>query len=177
MKILTVFVLGFAVMALARAADFEEENTENDQTENNDLVKRYMVCKRGWTRIYGRCYRYVPNYLTWHRAKHNCRHMGGHLASVRNIYEYRAIQKLILRLTHVYKEAWLGGSDLRHESVWRWTNGKHFGFTYWCRGEPNNGLGRQHCLQMNYSGQKCWDDLECYAHRPSVCVKSRHWGG
>ncbi|XP_034533054.1 ladderlectin-like [Notolabrus celidotus] len=67
-------------------------------------------------------------------------------------------------------ETWLGGSDAQHEGVWLWTDSSHFTFTHFCRGEPNNFFN-QHCLQMNYGGGKCWDDVWCDKHRPSVCAK------
>ncbi|KAF3698112.1 Ladderlectin Precursor [Channa argus] len=171
MKILVVCFLGCAVVVLVGAAAAQEEKAQNDQTENNDLVKRYFVCPRGWTRIYGHCHKYVSLARTWGRAERICRSMGGHLASVRSLGEYRAIQKMIKRATHEYKTVWLGASNSKYPNVWRWSSGDSFTFSYWCRGEPNNLHGRQHCLQMNHSAGKCWDDVECHAHRPFVCTK------
>ncbi|XP_067380315.1 ladderlectin-like [Channa argus] len=175
MKILVVCFLGCAVVVLVGAAAAQEEKAQNDQTASNDLIKRYFVCPRGWTMIYGGCYIYVPLARTWGRAERNCRSMGGHLASVRSLKEYRAIEKMIAVTTSYDKTAWLGASNAKHPNVWRWSNGEAFIFSYWCRGEPNHGHGRQHCLQMNYSvvDRKCWDDLQCNAHRPSVCAKNR----
>ncbi|KAK2863304.1 hypothetical protein Q5P01_002837 [Channa striata] len=175
MKILTVCVLGFAVMALVRAAAFEKKRAKNDQTESSDLVKRYLHCSWGWTYIDGACLKYVPKPMTWGRAERNCRSMGAHLASVLNINKYHAIQNMIADATHDYKEAWIGGSDAQHEGVWLWSDGETMQFTNWCPGEPNNALGSQHCIQMNYGDQKCWDDQRCETHLPSVCAQRRRF--
>ncbi|KAK2863301.1 hypothetical protein Q5P01_002834 [Channa striata] len=165
MKIPTVFVLGFAVMALARAA------------QKNDLAKRYWWCSSGWTYIGGACFKYVPTAMTWAIAENNCRSMSSHLASVQSIDEYHSIQKMIADATHEYKQTWIGGSDAQHDGVWLWSDGETMKFTKWCKGEPNNRQGSQHCLQMNHGDQKCWDDSECNVHLPSVCVqRGSFWG-
>ncbi|XP_067380525.1 type-2 ice-structuring protein-like [Channa argus] len=161
MKILTLSALLCAMMALTRAA------------ENSDLVGRYLYCHHGWTEINGACFHYVPKPMTWAKAEKHCQSMGGHLASVQSIYEYHEMQKLTV--PHGYKLTWIGGSDAQEENVWFWTNGDKFAFTNWCKGEPNNLNKSQHCLQMNHSAEKCWDDVGCVAHRPSICA-NRGWG-
>uniref|UniRef100_A0A3Q3LEY3 C-type lectin domain-containing protein n=1 Tax=Mastacembelus armatus TaxID=205130 RepID=A0A3Q3LEY3_9TELE len=93
--------------------------------------------------------------------------MGGHLASVRGDIEYGVIQKVI----GDGKAAWIGGFDAQKKGVWFWTDGTPFTYTNWASGEPNNVLGLQHCLQMNYGAQKRWDDQNCITFLPSVCVK------
>ncbi|XP_067381562.1 type-2 ice-structuring protein-like [Channa argus] len=173
MKILTVCVLGWAMMALTKAAAFPGEIAEDDQTENSDLVKRYLFCSSGWTKINGACFRYVPKPMTWANAEKHCQSMGGHLASVQSIDEYHEMYKITT--LHGYKETWIGGSDAQQENVWFWTNGDKFEFTNWCKGEPNNLDKSQHCLQMNHKGKKCWDDVRCNTHRPSICA-NRGWG-
>ncbi|KAF3848161.1 hypothetical protein F7725_021189 [Dissostichus mawsoni] len=55
-------------------------------------------------------------------------------------------------------------------NVWTWSDGTPFHYKDWCDGEPNNP-GRQRCLQMNHSEDKCWDNEYCSTELPSVCVK------
>ncbi|XP_042338591.1 ladderlectin-like, partial [Plectropomus leopardus] len=135
-----------------------------------ELDKRWLLCPSGWTAYSGRCYRYIPRYLTWARAEKNCLRYGGHLASIRNIWEYRKIQQVIFGATHVYRQAWIGGSDAQEERQWFWSDGKPFVYQYWCHGEPNNH-GNQDCLQINHGAHKCWDDRQCYHRLPSVCTR------
>ncbi|XP_005462756.2 ladderlectin [Oreochromis niloticus] len=106
--------------------------------------------------------------MTWARAERNCLSMGANLASVRSSSEYQVVQSLTGR--HGYPETWIGGTDAPQEGIWLWSDGTSFHFSAWCRGEPNN-LGNQHCIQMNFEGSKCWDDLQCDEHLPSVCAK------
>ncbi|XP_067380203.1 ladderlectin-like isoform X2 [Channa argus] len=157
MKILIVCVLGWAMMALSRAA------------ENHDLVKRYLFCHTGWTKINGACFKYVSTPMTWARAEKKCLTMGAHLASVENQHEYHEIQKMTA--PYGYKQTWVGGSDAQENNIWFWTDGVKFIYTKWCRGEPNNFWGSQHCLSINYTGRKCWGDMGCKAPRPFICEK------
>ncbi|XP_017289091.1 ladderlectin-like [Kryptolebias marmoratus] len=132
------------------------------------------VCPRGWTPIFGRCFKYVPTHLTWAQAERNCLSMHGNLASVHSLAEYHRIQWLILRCSHYSRTAWIGGFDAVQEGLWFWADGSFMRFTNWCPGEPNNAyFGRQHCMQMNYSGRRCWDDHVCNVRIPSVCVRKR----
>uniref|UniRef100_A0A7N8XYY6 Type-2 ice-structuring protein-like n=1 Tax=Mastacembelus armatus TaxID=205130 RepID=A0A7N8XYY6_9TELE len=168
MKMLGVFVLCVcAMMDLTPAADLPEAKDENDQTARSHLVKRFMF----WSRYRNRLFHYIPRPLTWAEAERNCQSMGGNLASVHNIWEYHEIQKVIMTASHDYKQTWIGGSNAQQNNVWLWSDGTVFHYSNWCPGEPSNFRRQQHCLQMNYSAQKCWDDLECYGHRPSVCAK------
>ncbi|KAM6952239.1 ladderlectin-like [Lycodopsis pacificus] len=109
--------------------------------------------------------------MTWAKAEKHCVSLGGNLASVHNILEYEGIQKIILDSSQENKSSWIGGSDAEEENQWLWTDGTIFGYTNWCAGEPNNGGGIQYCMQMNYGGAKCWDDVQCSSNKPSVCVK------
>ncbi|XP_063762682.1 type-2 ice-structuring protein-like [Eleginops maclovinus] len=170
MKTLAVFALVCAMMAVVRAAAISEAAAEEHVAVKSHVVKRSVYCGRGWTSINGRCFYYNPRPLSWSRAERNCHSLRGNLASVHNIMEYHAIQKMILATTHQMKQAWIGGSDAHEVTVWYWTDGTPFSYTDWCDGEPNS-RGVQRCLQMNHSEDKCWDNLQCSVKLPSICVK------
>ncbi|XP_022607096.1 ladderlectin-like isoform X1 [Seriola dumerili] len=159
------------MMALTRAAALPGDMPEKTQTAESHLVKRSTSCSAGWSLFSGRCFRYVPKPMTWAKAERNCRSMGANLASVHSTQDYHKIQNLILTTTHQQKETWIGGSDAQEENIWFWSDGSPFHYSNWCHGQPSHFHGRQHCLQMNYEGQKCWDDVECNVHLPSICVK------
>ncbi|XP_044040396.1 type-2 ice-structuring protein-like isoform X3 [Siniperca chuatsi] len=188
MKMLTVSALLCAMMALTTAAGAgDEPGTEGtivqarpaaeagnstDSTAEGHVVKRSTSCPGGWTELNGRCFLYIPRTMTWPQAEKNCLVLGGNLASVHNIQEYRAIQNITARITRDQKEAWIGGSDAEENGSWFWSDGTGFYFSNWCPGEPINDRW-QNCLQINYSGQKCWDDVSCDRQLPSVCVRKR----
>ncbi|XP_067381173.1 type-2 ice-structuring protein-like [Channa argus] len=173
MKNLALCVLGCAVVVLVGAAAVEEEKAQNDQTERSNLDKRTVLTPRGWSQIIGRSFQFVPKPMTWAEAEKNCQSIGGNLASVHNTYEYHEIQRLITTATHEYKATWIGGSDAQQEGTWLWSNGRSLQYTNWCPRQPDNFRGTQHCIQINYGAQKCWDDVDCHIKRPSVCVKRR----
>ncbi|XP_023202798.1 ladderlectin-like isoform X5 [Xiphophorus maculatus] len=72
---------------------------------------------------------------------------------------------------HGAKQAWIGGTNAQEESIWLWSDGSRFDYTHWCSGQNNKDGGNQRCLQINYSGAKCWDDLGSNHNLPSVCAK------
>ncbi|XP_033465981.2 type-2 ice-structuring protein-like [Epinephelus lanceolatus] len=171
MKMLIVSALVCAMMVLTRAAALPEETPQNE-TESR-LVKRLTACPSGWSLLGGRCYHYNPIEMTWASAERNCLSLGGNLASVHNIQQDFDIQKVIFETVHRHRPAWIGGSDAEEDGQWFWSDGTPFRYRHWCSGEPNNQGGNQHCLQMNFSAHKCWDDLQCSNQLPSVCVKER----
>ncbi|XP_049424665.1 type-2 ice-structuring protein-like [Epinephelus fuscoguttatus] len=169
MKMLIVSALVCAMMVLTRAAAPPEE-TPPEETESR-LVKRSTACPPGWSLSGGRCYHYNPRNMTWAGAEKNCQAQGGNLASVHNIRQFFHVQKLIFQATRTYDLAWIGGSDAEENGQWFWSDGTPFRYRHWCHGESNDGVvGGQHCLQMNFSGHKCWDYIPCSNQLPSVCV-------
>ncbi|XP_035985648.1 ladderlectin [Fundulus heteroclitus] len=168
MKLLAVCVLVFSVMAQTRA-DPEPDDGSTDP-EEVDLVQR-SSCPPGWSPINNRCFRYVSKPMTWARAERHCLSMGANLASVHDTNEYHQVQSVIKMATYKSDETWIGGTNAQETSIWLWSDGSRLHYTNWCHGEPNNYKGRQYCLVMNYSGEKCWDDQDCSTRLPSVCAK------
>ncbi|XP_030609440.1 type-2 ice-structuring protein-like [Archocentrus centrarchus] len=169
MNMLTVCALVCTIVALAGSAETKAESNERAKTH---LVKRSSKCDDGWIQFNGRCFYYVAEPMTWDKAEANCVSLGGHLASVHNFMEYCRLERLILSISHEEKETWLGGTDAQKEGHWIWSDGTTFQYTNWCPREPNNKGGHQHCLEINYSDGKCWDDVGCNVKRPSVCAKN-----
>ncbi|KAM9335722.1 type-2 ice-structuring protein-like [Symphorus nematophorus] len=153
MKLLTVSALVGAMMVLTEA------------TAKSQLVKRSIKCSNDWFKINGRWFRFVPRAMTWAQAEKNCQSMGANLASIHSLKEYRQIQSL------TGMETWIGGSDAQEENHWFWSDGTRFNYNNWCTGEPNNSRRKQHCLQMNYSAKKCWDDDVCWKKKTSLCAR------
>uniref|UniRef100_A0A669BN03 Ladderlectin-like n=1 Tax=Oreochromis niloticus TaxID=8128 RepID=A0A669BN03_ORENI len=156
MKLLVVSALLCGLMVLTTAAS------------KSHLVKRSNGCPPGWTRISERCFLFVPTAMSWARAERHCLSMGANLASVHSSSENRMIQSLTAH--HGYPETWIGGTDAPEEGIWLWNDGTSFHYSPWCPGEPNNDRN-QHCIQMNHGDSKCWDDMGCDRHLPSVCAK------
>ncbi|KAF6720761.1 Ladderlectin [Oryzias melastigma] len=157
MGMLAVCVLVCAVMVQIKAA------------ATKGLEKNWGRCGKDWTWINNRCFRYMPAPKSWAQAERSCISMGATLASVHSIEEYHEIQSVTA--TYGYKQTWIGGSDAQEERVWLWTDASAFSYTNWCPGEPNDLGGSQHCLQMNFSHEKCWDDAVCSDLLPYICAR------
>ncbi|XP_014829528.1 PREDICTED: ladderlectin-like [Poecilia mexicana] len=177
MKLLAVFLLVFSMVALTSGDPVPDGGSPGDAAPSDadedqvDLLQRSNSCPSGWTQINSRCFQYVLKPMSWARAERNCLSMGANLGSVQDLNEYRQIQAMIATASYEVKTAWIGGTDAQELNIWLWSDGSRFTYTDWCSGEPSNYEGKQHCIQMNYSVERCWDDLNCADRLPSVCVK------
>ncbi|XP_044197756.1 type-2 ice-structuring protein-like [Thunnus albacares] len=166
MKMLAVSLLVCVMMALTTAVALPEADPEK-----SDKVRISTVCPSGWTGFSGRCFLYVQTPVSWADAERNCLSRGGNLASVQNIDEHHIIQSMILRITHTYPLAWLGGSDAQQEGTWFWSDGSPFSFSYWGPGQPDNRESAD-CLVMNHGDDKKFDDEPCHFTRSFVCARN-----
>ncbi|XP_051256190.1 ladderlectin-like [Dicentrarchus labrax] len=175
MKMLTVCALVCAFMVLTGAAAFPGASAGKGgkgQTGEHAVVKGSVALDNSRQKSNKTYYFYfVPKAMTWADAEKHCQSFGANLASIHNVYDYHVVQHLILRMTHEQKQAWVGGSDAQQEGYWFWSDGTRFVYNNWCSGEPNDANG-QHCLQINFSVKKCWDDVQCHYKLPSVCGKT-----
>ncbi|XP_052093067.1 C-type lectin domain family 17, member A-like isoform X1 [Mytilus californianus] len=108
---------------------------------------------------------------TWDESKEFCKTWGGRLATVSSFSEN---QYMIRRLGDVLS-IWIGGSDLKSEGTWVWTNysqeGKLIQPTFWGPNQPNN-YNEQDCLAFYkfYDGYG-WDDDQCHLQYHFMCEK------
>ncbi|XP_071394461.1 ladderlectin-like [Centroberyx affinis] len=160
MKILTVSLLLCAMMALT--------------TGLVPVVDTASECPNGWTQVKHRCFLYVPKQMTWAQAENHCVLLGGHLASINSDHDVKAAWRMMKRNTKRkwLPVIWLGGSDAKKERVWLWSDGRPFNYRVLSRGNPDNKGKHQHCLVMNYGGQRRRDDLSCSTKLPFLCTRS-----
>ncbi|XP_028420436.1 galactose-specific lectin nattectin-like [Perca flavescens] len=171
MKMLAVSVLVAAMMALTTVLPEAEAAAVGEptiQSGDDHVVKRSTHCENRWSLYRGRCFRYFPGSTSWAVAERSCLAFNANLASVHNRDEEHWIQRLA-----GHNAAWIGGTDAQQEGFWFWADGTPFNYVNWCGGEPNNVRGSQHCLQINWTANKCWDDENCHVGRGFVCVKKR----
>ena len=130
----------------------------------------------GFVAFNGHLYRYVKGLYTFAEAQAGAAALGGHLATVTSGAENAFLAGLIAGQD---LGAWLGGSDVSEEGVWRWTEGPEAGtvfwngladgsapagqYTNWSVGEPNgiwNGIEEDHFHMMANSDK--WNDASGY---------------
>ncbi|XP_065145809.1 galactose-specific lectin nattectin-like [Paramisgurnus dabryanus] len=125
-------------------------------------------CPRGWTRFDGQCYKFFSQSVNWVTAEKNCRSIGAYLASVHDTEQNNFLLSLLVSAN---TRAWIGGHDGEIEGQWLWTDGAQFHFANWCSGEPNNYGGKEHCLEINFRNNRCWNDEPCYTTMSYICAK------
>uniref|UniRef100_A0A3P8XPD1 C-type lectin domain-containing protein n=1 Tax=Esox lucius TaxID=8010 RepID=A0A3P8XPD1_ESOLU len=128
-------------------------------------------CPLGWNTYGSRCFKYVKAKRSWADSALNCMALGGSLASVHSLLEYKFIQALILETTGKLPSTWLGGYDAVVEGRWMWSDGSSFDYTNWNTGEPNDAGVGEDCLQMDASQEKSWFDVPCKYAFASLCSR------
>lgn len=110
----------------------------------------------------GSAYRFVATTVTWAMAEAACEADGPgiHLAVIGDSAENDLV------MTLVSGEPWIGLTDRRIESVWRWVTGPALsGFTDWVPPNPGGGTA-QNCAELNGGG---WHDDACDVPQPFLC--------
>ncbi|XP_078146311.1 ladderlectin-like [Centroberyx gerrardi] len=128
-------------------------------------------CALGWSPYGSRCFIFNNNPVNWVQAEQHCLTLGANLASVHSLEEYEFIQEMVKGSSGGLPETWIGGSDNAQDRTWFWSDGSSFDYQHWNSGEPNNLGGRQPCIEMNYGGEKGWNDWTCESEFTSVCAK------
>ncbi|XP_041654469.1 ladderlectin-like [Cheilinus undulatus] len=106
----------------------------------------------------------------WVGNRH-CTTVGGNLPSVHTKEEYEFLRNTVHQLTGQHVMAWLGGYDAAKEGVWLWSDGSHFDFKHWAKGEPNNAGGHENCMHMNLKGKDFVNDIPCHVKMAFLCEK------
>ncbi|XP_042185474.1 lithostathine-1-like [Oncorhynchus tshawytscha] len=154
----------------------------SDSEENIPPRKEWhrRVCPNGWPRYKTHCYHYVPFMTTWPEAERKCLRLGGNLASVHSLPQYRFLQSVIRKSTRKVQRTWIGANDAIKEGLWLWSDGSRFNYQNWGPGQPSNynhGVikdntnGREHCMEMNYGASRCQNDAPCWFTFPFLCSR------
>ncbi|XP_077072807.1 ladderlectin-like [Siphateles boraxobius] len=128
-----------------------------------NLVK----CPYGWTNFGLRCYKYFSQSVTWITAEKNCQTLGANLASVHSKMENDFLLSLVPSLSTIF---WVGAHDGEQDGQWLWSDGTVLDYTSWCSTEPNNFHVPENCLVINWTSNRCWNDMPCSYSSSYVCV-------
>ncbi|XP_030017431.1 galactose-specific lectin nattectin-like isoform X1 [Sphaeramia orbicularis] len=182
MKLLVVFLLVGSMMVLSegfpepepgpeaepteeREADTESADEESaDGDAEHSVVKRATRCPCGW-RQFGTLCLVVNEKMKWTDAQRRCQSIGGNLLSVHNAQQNNHTLSLLGN-----KRAWIAGFDAQEEGQWLNVDGTPFNYTNWCRGQPDNAHGKEHCVEVNFRGRRCWNDFVCTKLLYSICA-------
>ncbi|XP_005111713.1 perlucin [Aplysia californica] len=111
-------------------------------------------------------------YLTQHQptsytnAEKVCNAMGGYLAEVDTVTEFRFIQAFLRRKIKSSQVILLGGTDANSEGTFINPNSSTQGYSEWYRNQPDNGGYKEHCRSIMESlghdiGKYLMNDIPC----------------
>lgn len=93
--------------------------------------------------------------VTWNEAKSFCAKLGGHLATIADEAEQKAIEYNIACKTGK-PYLWIGG-QCAEDRVFTWITGEPMDYTNWSGGQPDNDGGSENCLMIYTPGSR-WND-------------------
>ena len=80
-------------------------------------------------------------------------------------------------------DVWIGGTDIKKEGVWEWSDGSPWSYHNWGPKEPNNFGGHEDCLILFKTRwyhtiiPKKWYDSKCDNTFTAEYVCSYGWNG
>ncbi|KAM3833408.1 C-type lectin lectoxin-Lio2-like [Vipera latastei] len=132
-------------------------------------------CAFDWSSFNGSCYKFFELRKTWEDAEMYCRQEeeGGHLASIHSWNESAYMARLASNragLLPAISNVWIGLSDPEENRKWQWSDGSHFLYKSWKRGEPNHLWRNEYCVELSlFSGYFRWNGQRCGSMRYFIC--------
>ncbi|XP_035692483.1 collectin-12-like [Branchiostoma floridae] len=127
-------------------------------------VQKEASCPNGYWDGNAICYKTFDTPMDFNGAVRTCEQDGATLAMPRD-----AMSNVLVSFTPL-KTTWIGLHDRRKEGHFEWIDGAPLGFyNLWGPGQPDDGQGKEDCVEFAVNINQRWNDLSCDRRRPFIC--------
>eukprot|EP00058_Branchiostoma_floridae_P007809 XP_002593297.1 hypothetical protein BRAFLDRAFT_83844 [Branchiostoma floridae] len=132
-----------------------------DHQERRDLLDLFRT---GYWDGNGICYKTFDTPSDFNGAVRSCEQDGATLVMPRD-----AMSNVLVSFTPL-ETTWIGLHDRRKEGHFEWIDGAPLGhYNLWGPGQPDDGQGKEDCVEFAVNINQRWNDLSCDRRRPFIC--------
>ena len=125
-----------------------------------------IECVSGWMEFKhtGKCYKYIPNKITWTDAFKACQSISINPSSTLVSIHDNETNNFLTNLTGGKEWTWTGGYQDDNEK-WFWTDGSKWrGYDNWSPGQPDDHGREEDHLGLNFVKPGHWNDFNNQRH-------------